>query len=179
MEEKANQLTNTCNFMNVKPIMAALPYPPIQVEERNQRVANLLSVDSYGSVSELTAIMQYINDESRLSRERCQLAQTILGIAMAEMIHLQKLAALIVLLGGNLDYVARYRDGQQRMWTPQYITMPDNVGKLLQEGIESEKAAIQQYRMHMKMIGDTKVNAVLARIIKDEEYHIMLLQACM
>ena len=127
----------------------------------------------------MSAITQYINNESRLSRERCQMAQTILGIAMAEMIHLQKLAELIILLGGNVDYVARYRDGQQRMWTPQYIMLADNAGKILQAGIESEKAAINQYRSHMKMIGDTNVNAVLARIIKDEEYHIMLLQSWM
>lgn len=179
MEEKANVLANTCSFQNVRPIMVELPYPPILVKERNPRIANLLSVDYCGSVSEMTAITQYINDESRLSRERCQMAQTILGIAMAEMIHLQKLAQLMILLGGNVDYVARYQDGQQRMWTPQYITMPDNVGKLLQAGIESEKAAIRQYRTHMKMIGDTNVNAVLARIIKDEEYHIMLLQSWM
>ncbi|MFQ9087782.1 MAG: hypothetical protein ACLR6H_13835 [Roseburia sp.] len=43
--------------------------------------------------------------------------------------------------------------------------------------IESEKAAINQYRMHMRRIRDPYVNAVLARIIRDEEYHIMTLQA--
>ena len=43
--------------------------------------------------------------------------------------------------------------------------------------IESEKAAISQYRMHMRRIRDPYVNAVLARIIRDEEYHIMTLQA--
>ncbi len=30
--------------------------------------------------------------------------------------------------------------------------------------------------MHMKMIKDDCVNAVLERIVKDEEYHIMLLR---
>jgi len=43
--------------------------------------------------------------------------------------------------------------------------------------IEAEKAAINQYRMHIKVIKDECVNAVLERIIKDEEYHIMVLQA--
>ena len=142
MEEKANALVNTCNFMNVSPIMVDLPYPQIQVRERNQRYANLLSVDYCGSVSEMTAITQYINSESRLSRERCQMAQTILGIAMAEMIHLQKLAQLILLLGGNVDYVARYRDGQQRLWTPQYITIAENTGSLKAEK-ERRKAIIK------------------------------------
>lgn len=38
------------------------------------------------------------------------------------------------------------------------------------------KEAIRQYEMHMKMIKDDCVNAVLERIVKDEEYHIMLLR---
>ena len=127
----------------------------------------------------MSAITQYINNESILSGDNCQMAKTILGIAMAEMIHLQKLAALIILLGGSVDYVARYKDNQQKMWTPQYITMSDNPVSILRAGIQSENEAIQQYRVHMNIINDNYVNAVLARIIKDEEYHIMLLKAMM
>lgn len=86
-EEKL--LVNTCDFRNVNPIMMALPYPPTQVIEQNQNYANLLSIDYCGSVSELSAIAQYINNENRLACDRCPMAKTILGIAMAEMIHLQ------------------------------------------------------------------------------------------
>lgn len=177
MEEKSTSLVNNCNFVNVKPIMMDLPYPPIQVREKNQAYANLLSIDYCGSVSEMSAITQYINNENRLSCEKCPMAQTILGIAMAEMIHLQKLGELIFLLGGNIDFVAKQQNGRQRMWTPEYLTIPGNAGKMLLADIESEKAAINQYKVHIKMINDNYINAVLARIIKDEEYHIMLLQA--
>jgi len=170
MEEKSKLLVNSCDFIGVKPVMADLPYPPIQVKEKNRIYANLLSIDYCGAVSEMTAITQYINNENRLSCERCPVARTILGIAMAEMIHLQKLAELIFLLGGSIDFVARHQDGRQRMWTPEYEE------KMLMADIEAEKATINQYRMHMKMISDSCVNAVLARIIQDEEYHIMLLQ---
>lgn len=176
MEEKKNPLTNTCNFINVKPIMMDLPYPSIQVRERNPVYANLLSLDYCGSVSEMSAITQYINNENRLSCERCPIAQTLLGIAMAEMIHLQKLGELIFLLGGRIDFIAKQQNGRQRMWTPEYLNIPENAGKMLLADIESEKAAINQYRMHIKMIKDDYVNAVLARIIQDEEYHIMLLK---
>ena len=179
MDEKSNSFVNTCDFMSVRPIMVDLPYPPVQVRNKNQRYANLLSVDYCGSVSEMSAITQYINNESILSGDNCQMAKTILGIAMAEMIHLQKLAALIILLGGSVDYVARYKDNQQKMWTPQYITMSDNPVSILRAGIQSENEAIHQYRVHMNIINDNYVNAVLARIIKDEEYHIMLLKAMM
>ncbi|MGO5053894.1 ferritin family protein [Lachnospiraceae bacterium LCP25S3_G4] len=179
MEEKKGSLVNTCNFETVRPIMMELPYPPIQVREKNLGYANLLGIDYCGAVSEMCAITQYINNEARLSHEKCPIAKTILGIAMAEMIHLQKLGELILLLGGNVTFTARQRDGRQRMWTPEYLNLQENLGKMIVADIEAEKAAISQYKMHINMINDTYVNAVLARIIKDEEYHIMVLQALM
>ena len=176
MEKKESLLTNSCSFANVSPIMVDLPYPAIQVQERNCAYANLLSIDYCGAVSELSAITQYINNENRLSSEKCAAAKTLLGIAMAEMIHLQKLGELIFLLGGNVDFAARSNNGNQRMWTPKYLTIPGNLREMLMADIKAEQDAIKQYRMHIGMICDSCVNAVLERIIKDEEYHIMLLQ---
>lgn len=177
MEEKEKMLSNPCDFSSVRPIMMELPYPPIQVSGKNQAYANLLSIDYCGSVSELSAITQYINNENRLSCEKCPMAKTILGIAMAEMMHLQKIGELIALLGGNIDYVAKQQNGRQRMWTPKYLTLHEGAKEMLLADIEAENAAIKQYRLHIKMIKDNDVNAVLARIIKDEEYHIMLFLA--
>ncbi len=177
MEERGTNLTNTCSFSGIRPSMADLPYPPIQVEGRNQIYADLLSVDYCGAVSELSAITQYINNENRLSYENCPMAKTLLGIAMAEMMHLQKLGELIVLLGGDIDFAAKMRNGKRKMWTPEYLDIPENAGKMLLADIEAEKAAIRQYEMHIKMINDAGVVNVLERIIIDEEYHIMLLRA--
>ncbi len=177
MEERNSAFVNECNFMGVKPIMMELPYPTLKVREKNPAYANLLSVDYCGAVSELSAITQYINNENRMTNENCSLAKTILGIAMAEMMHLQKLGELICLLGGKIDYTARYQNGRQKVWTPEYLDIPANIGQMIRADIEAEKDAISQYKMHIKMINDDCVNAVLARIIKDEEYHIMLLQA--
>ena len=176
MEEKRNPLANTCSFSGLRPIMVDLPYPPIQVSGRNQAYANLLSVDYCGAVSELSAITQYINNENRLSCEACPMAKTILGIAMAEMMHLQKLGELVVLLGGNIDFTAKYNNGKQKMWTPEYLDLQENTKRMLLADIEAERAAVKQYEMHIHMIKDNYVNAVLARIIMDEEYHIMILK---
>lgn len=177
MEGKISPLTSNCSFIGVKPIMVDLPYPETSVRAVNQNYANLLSNDYCGSVSEMSAITQYINNENRLFRERCPLAKTLLGIAMAEMIHLQKLGELIFLLGGNVEFTAKQQNGRQWMWTPSCLDIPDGAGNMIRADIEAEKGAINQYRMHMKMIKDDCVNAVLARIIMDEEYHIMILQA--
>lgn len=177
MEKRSGSLENTCSFAGIRPFMANLPYPPIQVKGKNEAYANLLSIDYCGSVSELSAITQYINNENRISCRNCSLAKTFLGIAIAEMMHLQKLGELIVLLGGNVDFTARHRNGSRKMWTPGYLTLPEDTGNMIRADIEAEKAAIEQYTMHIKMIKDEDVDAVLERIIKDEEYHIMLLKA--
>lgn len=177
MEKRAPHLVNSCNFSGIKPIMMELPYPPIQVEEENQAYADLLSVDYCGSVSELSAITQYINNENRLSCNNCPVARVILGIAVAEMMHLQKLGELIYLLGGCVDFVARPWGKRPKMWTPEYLTLAQNAEKMIMDDIQAERAAIEQYRAHMAIIKDSCVNAVLDRIIQDEEYHIMTLQA--
>lgn len=174
MEERC--LTNNCSFTGVKPIMADLPYPETKVRGRNRNYADLLSVDYCGFVSEMSAITQYINNENRISFERCTLARTLLGIAMAEMMHLQKLGELIQLLGGEVSFSAGQPGGKRQMWTPACLDLPQGTEKMLCANIEAEKAAIAQYKAHMQRIGDPCVNGVLRRIIRDEEYHIMLLQ---
>ena len=173
MERSRNLLVNNCNMQGIRPIMADLPYPPIQVRGRNPRYAELLMVDYCGSVSELSAVLQYINNENRMSDEHCTFARTILGIAMAEMIHLQKLGELIHLLGGNVCFETR----PNGMWSPSCLVLPNCIPQMLQADLEAEKAAIQQYKMHINAIQDDCVKDVLKRIILDEKYHIMILQS--
>lgn len=176
MSETAAALKNNCGFSGIRPIMADLPYPEIQAECQNPSYAGLLSQDYCGAVSEMSAITQYINNENRLSCTNCPIAKTLLGIAMAEMMHLQKLGQLIVLCGGSIDFTAKLPNGKSRMWTPEFISIPEHALKMLAADIEAEKATIRQYQMHIKAIRDGKINAVLARIIQDEEYHIYILQ---
>ena len=156
--------------------MADQILPEIRVRRRNRDYADLLSVDYCGFVSELSAITQYINNETRICGERCSLARTLLGIAVAEMMHLQKLGELIVLLGGDIDFTAKTRNGCSKLWTPEYLSISEKIDKKLEDEIESENEALCQYEMHIKMIKDDCVNSVLKRIILDEEYHIMLLK---
>lgn len=176
MEAKSKMLQSDCSFGGVSPLMLPFPYPPLKVQEPNQFYANLLTVDYCGSVSELTAITQYIHGESCMCCDHCAQARTLIGIAMAEMIHLQKLGELILLLGGRIDYSVPTRSGKPQLWTPGYVEFAGSLSGILSANIEAEKAAISQYEQHMKMIEDNCVNAVLSRIVQDEEYHIMLLR---
>lgn len=177
MDEQKNSMKNNCSFAGLRPAMVDLPYPDIMVSGQNRSYADLLSFDYCGPVSELSAITQYINNENRLSLSKCSVARTLLSIAMAEMMHMQKLGELIVLLGGTVDFAARQSNGIGKVWTPQYLSIPENARKMIVADIEAEKAAINQYHAHISRIHDDCVNAVLKRIILDEEYHIMMLRA--
>ncbi len=170
------KLTNSSNFSGVKPIMADLPYPPVQVRDRNPAYANLLQEDYCGAVSELSAVAQYINNENRISQEDCSLARTLLGIAMAEMMHLQKLGELICLLGGKVCYESVDCRGCRKPWTPGYLDIPEWKEQMILADIRAEQDTIRQYKGHIRVIRDRCVNAVLERIVQDEEYHIMLLE---
>ena len=91
------------------------------------------------------------------------------------MTHLQKLGEMILLLGGHIDFSIKTRTGTQ-MWTPEYTNLANDEQKILEANLASERAAIEQYKQHISMIEDDYVNALLERIIQDEEYHIMLLE---
>ena len=176
MDEGRDSLACSCEFSGIKPVMVELPYPPVKVRNENLPYANLLSIDYCGAVSEMTAITQYINHENRLAASRCPMAKALLGMAISEMMHLQKLSQMIVLLGGKVDYTAKFRNGDWKIWTPEYIKSPEQARQMLQADLDAERATIDQYRMHINMIADNYINDVLERIIKDEEYHVMMLQ---
>lgn len=175
MEGMEQLLQNDCNFGGVAPLNLPMAYPPIMVREQNQFYANLLTLDYCGSVSELTAALQYIHGESCLCCHRCATAKTIVGMAVAEMIHLQKLGEMILLLGGTIDYSIKTRTGTQ-MWTPEYMNLSGDMNEIIEANLAAERAAIEQYQEHISRIEDDYVNALLQRIIMDEDYHIMLLE---
>lgn len=179
MGNKDEKIVCDCSLSGIRPAVMALPYPPVQVEERNQDYADLISVSYCGTVSEMSAVTQYINNESRMFNRKCPVGRTLLGMAMAEMTHMQMLAELISLLGGKVCYASKQPGGQPRMWSPQCLTLPEKLGEMLQADLEQEMAAINQYNMQIRMIRDTYVKAVLNRIVQDEQYHIMLLRTMM
>lgn len=170
-------LIDSCNVMGLTPTMVNFPYPEIKVYEQNSVYADILRVDYCGAVSELSAITQYINNQTIMTIELCSMSKVLLSIAMAEMMHLEKLGQLIVLLGGKLEYKAMSADGDVTTWTPDFLELEDTPKKMIKANILSEQQAIAQYKEHIKMIDDPFINDVIRRIIMDEEYHLFLFQA--
>jgi len=147
------------------------PWPEVRVQGPNPEYARLLMEDYAGNVSETTAIMLYLYHHQDMEEDLPEVSELLEGIAIIEMHHQEILADLIKMLGGNPIYSGK--DGQ--LWTAEYVSYySQQPCQQIQADINAEKAAIRQYQKHIKMINDPYIQAILQRIIKDEEYHLKL-----
>lgn len=168
------KIQEKCSIQNIMPAKIDIPYPKIQVNNKNEKYAQILSQDFCGRISEFSAVSQYSNHQIRLSEKYCNAAKIILSISKTEMMHMHMIGTLITLLGGSLNY-NYYDNGSYVNWSPQFVDYGTNYVNMILLDINDEYKAIKQYEDHIKMIDDNCIKSVLARIIKDEKYHIELL----
>lgn len=150
-----------------------IPYPPIEVERENKCYAQILLHDYAGPHGELTALTQYFYQYLITEHKYYEFAEDLECISISEMHHMEKLGEIIVLLGGD-PLIRTIECGRCNYWCGDNILPTKNVIKFLEENIAGEKLAIRNYRKHICMIKDRKIQAVLERIILDEEEHIKI-----
>lgn len=178
-EEKQEEVSNKKISCESK-----MPFPPIEVSKCNVYYANLL-YNAYASSggSELQAITQYIYHHETIFNK--EVSETLLRISIVEMKHLDALAALIVKLGGkpaffnsNKEWFSTgdlaYGDNVYEEKCPP--SPKDNLCIKLKADIAGEKAAIRGYKNLISEICDSKVNAVIEKIISDEKIHVKILK---
>ena len=157
----------------------ALPvsYPEPGVKAANQYYAKLLLEDYTGTVSEMTAINQYLYHYFTFHSKYQQLAELEECIAIIEMKHLELLAETILLLGVTPEF-RTFSPAQARnipaYWNASIVYYGINVCDRLASDITAEMQAIQNYRKHQQMIEDPYIKQLLERIIMDEQYHLKL-----
>ena len=151
-----------------------IPYPPIQVDVKNLYYASLLTNDYAGVISEMSAVTVYVFQSLITSNKN--IADTIRCISRVEMRHLGFIGELIELLGGKPRYAVQ-SGCKSSFWNAQFISYEANPKYFLKENIASEKAAINNYSIRINQINDKSVQAVLGRIILDEENRIRIFNA--
>jgi len=151
------------------------PYPEIKVMTPNKYYASLLMDDYAGSVSELTAINQYLYHYFVTGEEYEAVAKMIERISITEMHHMEILAELIQLLGGDPVYKGNPNTGGT-IWTAKYVYYGNDLCSRLYADINSENLAIKNYEEHIHMINDIYVQAILKRIVLDEKIHVVFFQ---
>jgi bacterioferritin len=154
----------------------ALPenYPEPKVTGPNRYYAQLLLEDYSGAVSELTAINQYLYHYFTFWHHK-ELAELEECISIIEMKHMELLAETIQLLGVNPEF--RVLTGNHPVyWTASFVYYGIEICDKLDADIAAEIQAIENYRIHQRLIDDPCIWQLLERIIMDEEHHLRLFQ---
>lgn len=151
-----------------------LPYPKVNVKDKNPQYIDLILQNFASSISEFDAIAQYTYHQISYVYKNPEVSETINGISIVEMRHLELLGRILVQLGADPGY---WIDNHKRnYWSAKLVdyNLP-SLEYALTVDINDEKAAIKQYKETIKKINDENINDIIKRIILDEEYHIQLL----
>jgi bacterioferritin len=152
------------------------PYPvPVNLSP-NRHQAMLLSLPYAGKNSELTALTQYFVHELTYVPEYSEIARQTMQIAVIEMFHMEMIGGCIKQLGGNVDLIAYGGNGPQ-YWSGKYINYGKNIKDRILLDIKGEQDCINQYKRVIAKTNSSAINALLQRIIGDEEHHIVLLKS--
>lgn len=149
-----------------------LPYPKIDITTKNKSDAMLLMNDYAGKVSETTAVMQYMYQHYIIKQFDEEIADIMEEIAITEMHHHEMLGVSITELGGDpiISSLGPF-------WSGSYVAYSRKIKQMLLDDIESEEAAIRNYKKTIMCLTDEDLKKMIKRIILDEEVHIQTFKA--
>lgn len=158
-------------------IIAELPYPSVDGLTEDLKSVRIISPAYAASgISEMTASTQYIYQHFIFKKLGMKsIADTLEGIGIAEMSHIDLLGTMIMNMGVYPIYTAnpmRYCD----FFSTKKNKYDTNPQKMIIEDISDEIAAIDLYKSMLKQLQNEQVAAVIARIILDEKMHIEVLK---
>lgn len=160
----------------VKPIALSLPYPSADNIEKNLKYASILSLLYAGKHGELNATLQYVYQYFYFNEfKEKEIAENLMGIAVAEMHHIEILGKLILALGQNPVY-AECLPYRCNFYSSSSVSYSTNAEKMLLDDITGEMLAVSEYDRAVNEILDQRVQAILVRIKLDEELHIKVLR---
>lgn len=151
--------------------VAKVPYPKLNILEKDLEFANRLYNDFSGKVSEMTAIMQYIYQQICL-KENKEVSKVLLEIAEVEMRHFEIIGSMIKSLGRQPYYIY---DKRCQAWDSTNICYQiEDVISAMYMNIDGENMAIAAYTKDKDCTHNESMKAMFDRIIMDERSHIVI-----
>ena len=148
---------------------SSLPYPPVNVKEKNNAYAQIILDNIGGSNSEMSAISLYVYNDL-ITDDKKNISRIFHEINIVEMRHLDIFGELTLQLGMD-PRLWTVRNNRMIYWTPRYNKYAKDLDELLSNSLDSELAAIAKYESQTKKIKDQNIVENLQRIILDEKIH--------
>lgn len=161
----------------MKPICLDLPYPPLDCIGCDPLSARIIFPAYATAHGELTAVLQYIYHSFRFGcLEDRQTAETLVGIAVAEMRHFDILGEMLLRLGVDPVYTTNLPGTPFNFYSASAVSYSKTAKKMLMDDLSGELCAVQTYGRMLSCLCNEDVAAVIARIKMDEELHVQVLK---
>lgn len=122
--------------------------------------------------SELNAILQYIYHAMFFERSgRKDYADTITGIAISEMHHLDLLGATILALGAAPVF-SQLPPGCFNFYSAKFVAYSNSLKNMLEDDVLAERQAIAGYERMLNCLKNEQVKKIIERILEDERLHL-------
>lgn len=149
-----------------------LPYPSTDDILPNHRDLMLIFNNYAGLYSEFMAVTQYFYHHLYTNDE---ISQTLMGIAISEMTHLDLFGEAIKKLGGDPKFIFTNNRNMNYWWGGNLVDYSKKITPILISDIELEEKAIIDYSKQSKLVSQESIRSLLDRIILDEQLHLKLL----
>lgn len=153
-----------------------IPYPQINVAEKNPAYARMLSVPYAGQGGELASLLSYTYGHIVTEESDGRLSDVLECVAMTEMRHVEILGKLIFALGGDPRYCSADARTCFSAQTVPYNTSPE---RIIRAAIMGEQASAEGYRNLAGRINDRNIKDILERLAVDEEHHVKIFSELM
>ena len=154
----------------MKPLICDLPYPSIDTLTKDIRSGNIISFAYATLKGELTATLQYVYHHFFFGRIDETDAEILMSIAKAEMIHIDILGKTMLRLGVNPRYVQC--PNTNAFFNTSTVSQATSAQKMLMDDIQGEMTAIADYQKMLFVLKNEQVEAIIQRIILDEQLHL-------
>ncbi len=159
-----------------KPLICDLPYPSADTLTEDVQSGQIISFAYATLGGELNAILQYMYHSFRFGQFNADYASVMEQIAVAEMKHLDILGNAMLKLG--VDPIYRQIPKTPNVWyNTSCIAYSKTTEKMLMDDIEGELNAIADYKKMLFVLKNEQVEAIIQRIILDEELHVEKLKS--
>ena len=154
----------------MKPLIVDLPYPSTDTLTHDVRSGQIISFAYATLQSELTATLQYIYHHFYFDKIEENDGETLLAIAKAEMMHLDILGTAMLALGVSPRYVQV--PNSNIFYNTSTVSCSITPQKMLMDDIQGEMNTIANYQKMLFILKNEQVEAIIQRIILDEQLHL-------
>lgn len=155
-----------------KPLVSDQPYPSYKDVTPDVCALKIISPAYASSTGEVNAVMQYIYHSMCFSRFGKQdVADTVEGIAIAEMRHMKLLGNTIYALGAQPVFTAQ-PPFAYNFYSTKFVSYSRTLRNMIEDDILAERHAIAGYERMLCKLQNERVKAIIARILEDEKLHL-------